>query len=47
MDVFVTGLGAVSALGIGVEANFKALKSSKSFLSVENFSLKKKIRFIF
>jgi len=30
MDVFVTGLGVVSALGIGVETNFNALKSEQT-----------------
>ena len=30
MDVFVTGLGVVSALGIGVEANYNALKSEQT-----------------
>ncbi len=30
MDVFVTGLGVVSALGIGVKANFNALKTLNS-----------------
>ena len=30
MDVFVTGLGVVSALGIGVDANFKSIKSETS-----------------
>jgi len=30
MEVFVTGLGVVSALGIGVEANFNALKSEQT-----------------
>lgn len=30
MDVFVTGKGVVTALGIGVDANLKALKSQKT-----------------
>jgi len=30
MNVFVTGVGVVSALGIGIKANFKALKCHKS-----------------
>lgn len=30
MDVFVTGLGVVSALGLGVETNFSALKSEQT-----------------
>ena len=30
MDVFVTGIGVVSAMGVGVEANFNALRSHKT-----------------
>ena len=30
MDVFVTGLGVVSALGMGVETNFNAIKSEQT-----------------
>ena len=36
MDVFVTGLGLVTAMGIGVEANYKSLRSHKTGIKLNS-----------